>query len=171
MPPSSELMFAVPRNQSKRGENSRNFRIGHDTPENRKPWRFLNLRSFRRYTDPAMIEELWTKLRGIDRWPRTEAEVTAVSRFEGNRNRKIAIIRFRYKDGEGCSHGGQVRVNDYSSLYHISTGDKTNVRYMPKHPDRYWSEERGVSVETPLVLVWAVAFIAMLSYVLSAFRK
>jgi hypothetical protein len=118
-----------------------------------------------------MVEELWRKLRGVDRWPQTEAEVTAVSRFEGRRNRKIAVVRFRYKDQAGCSHGGQVRVNDYSSLYHISIGDKTTVRYRPNHPDRYWSDERGVSVETPLLLIWAVAFIAMLSYVLTVFRK
>ncbi|WP_239462054.1 DUF3592 domain-containing protein [Occallatibacter savannae] len=97
--------------------------------------------------------------------------MTAVSRFEGRRNRKIAVVRFRYKDQAGSTYGGHVRVNDSSSLYHISTGDKTTVRYRPNHPDRYWSEERGVPVETSLLLIWAVAFAAMLAYVLTAFRR
>jgi len=121
-----------------------------------------------------MVEEFWRKLRGIDTWPQTEAEVTAVSQFEGRRNLKIAVVRFRYQDHGGGSHGGQVSVNDNSSLYHISIGDKTSVRYRPNRPDDFWLEERGLPVETPLLLLWAVAFIAMLSYLsyaLIAYRR
>ena len=117
-----------------------------------------------------MLEELWKKLPGVDE-PETEAEVTGVSRFVGRRNSKLAVVKFRYKDQCGGSHRGLFRVNDYSSIYNLSIGDKTRVRYSPRRPDRYWSDERGIPVETPLLLAWAIAAIVILSYILVGASK
>ena len=122
------------------------------------------------YTAFAVIEELWKKLRGIDDWPETEAEVTGVFQFEGRRNSKNAVVSFRYKDESGRYHAGQFRGDIYSSIYHISMGDMISVKYDPARPERYWSDEAGLPVQTPLFL-WSVIATALLLYVLIASRK
>lgn len=118
-----------------------------------------------------MIEELWRKLRGIDRWPETEADVAGVYRFEGRRNCKLAVVSFRYKDENGRYHTGQLRVDTYSSIYNLSVGDVINVRYNPARPDRFWSDECGLPVQTSLLVAWAIAALALLSYVLISSSK
>lgn len=118
-----------------------------------------------------MIEELWRKLRGIDHWPETEAEVSGVYRFEGRRNRQMAVVNIRYKDESGCNHTGRFRVDTHSSFYNLSMGDLISVRYNPTRPDRYWSDECGVPVQTPLFIAWAIVGIALLYYVLISFSK
>jgi hypothetical protein len=109
-----------------------------------------------------MIEELWKRLRGIDDWPETGAEVTGVFRFEGRRNRKIAVVSIRYKDECGLYHTGQFRGDIYSSVYNISMGDLIKVQYDPARPDRYWSDECGLPVQTPFFLLLAVAAAALI---------
>lgn len=113
-----------------------------------------------------MLEELWKKLRGIDRWPETEAEVTGIFRFDGRRNRKLAVVSLRYKDENGHYHSPQFRVDSYSPIYNFSMGEITSVRYNPASPDRCWPEAYGLPVQTPLLLVWLVAATALLLYVL-----
>jgi hypothetical protein len=85
-----------------------------------------------------VVEELWIKIRGIDRWPETVAEVTGVFRFRGRRS-DLAVVTFRYKDEAARDQTGQFRVDSYSSIYNLSIGDVISIRYNPAHPDKYVS--------------------------------
>lgn len=118
-----------------------------------------------------MIEELWRRLRGIDHWPETEAEVTGVSRFLARHNRKRAVVSLSYIDDAGTRHIGQLWVNDYSSIYNLSMGERISVRYNPARPNKCWCDESGLPIGVPLLLIWAVAAIALLSYFLVSARK
>lgn len=117
-----------------------------------------------------MIEDFWKRLQGIDHWPETQAEITGVFRFEGRRNRKLAVVSFRYKDESGFYHTGQFRKDAYSSIYNVSMGDMINVRYNPARPDRYWSDECGLPVQTSFFLMWAVVAMALLFLLITSIK-
>lgn len=126
--------------------------------------------AFAGYTADIVIEELWKRLEGIDDWPLTEAEVTAVLRYVGRRNSKHALVSIRYKDQSGRYHTGQLRGDIYSSIYSVSMGDMITVQYDPARPGRYWSDECALPVQTSFFLIWALAAVALLFLLLTSTR-
>jgi hypothetical protein len=89
-----------------------------------------------------MIEELWAKMRGVDKWPETTATVTSVDRtLAKGRSPAHATITFNYRSSDGVMQSGSYYVGDQSSLYDLDEDQSFSVRYNPKHPNHYFSYE------------------------------
>lgn len=91
-----------------------------------------------------MIEELWLRLRGVDKWPETMATVVSVSRYEkpnGRTTTPAADVTFFYRDGNNEQQSGFYTVDENSSLFNISENDTISVRFNPRHPERHWCDE------------------------------
>ena len=116
-----------------------------------------------------MLEELWKKAHGIDKWPETEATVSSVVRVPTARRRgEINIVRFSYKTSDGTLLTGIFRADKYTALFEISTGDAFTLRFNPKKPNRYWSDGYGLPAGTGLFVIWALAVTVILAYALSS---
>jgi hypothetical protein len=116
-----------------------------------------------------MIEELWKKIREIDKWPETEAVVSSILRVPSARRRgAVTIVVFRYKTPDGTVLAGKFRAGKYSSLFDISSGDTFALRYNPRNPSRYWSDAYGLPVGTGLFVIWAFAVLIILALVLNS---
>jgi hypothetical protein len=94
-----------------------------------------------------MLRELWTKLRGTDKWPEAQATVRIVEQYEEpsagryESDRKLANVTFAYTDNQGSLQYGSITVQDSSDLYDAKENDTFSIRVDPMHPERYYSFE------------------------------
>jgi hypothetical protein len=82
------------------------------------------------------------RIRGIDRWPETQAQLTSVFRYVGRgpkgRPRARAILKFRYTTLTGQDCSGELRITPLSPAYVAKEGETFSIRYDPAQPNRYW---------------------------------
>jgi hypothetical protein len=89
-----------------------------------------------------MIEELVAQIRGVNKWPETEATVASVDRVLAvGRSAARATVTFTYRPDEGEIQSGIFFVGDQSSLYNLDEGEAFPVRYGPARPERFYSSE------------------------------
>ncbi len=81
------------------------------------------------------------KLRGIEKWPSSDATVTSTEEVSsGGRSGRTMNIYFTFSTSSG-EQAGKLFVDDNSSVYGLSQGEKFTVQYDPSHPSRFYSEE------------------------------
>ena len=99
------------------------------------------------------------KLRGIEKWPCTDATVTSTEQVSsGGRTGRTMNIYFRFSTSSG-EQEGKLLVDDNSSLYGLSQGEKLTIQYDPAHPSKYYSEEASSAskiIRRTIVVVGAV---------------
>lgn len=92
-----------------------------------------------------MLIELWEKIRGYDKWIRTEAKL-GQSEFERTayRRKEERLYAYRFEqclewvDQQGQSRSARFRVPDGSLLFPRSDGDRVVIRYDPANPENYY---------------------------------
>jgi hypothetical protein len=96
-----------------------------------------------------VIEEIWARLRGVQKWPETTATISSVYRYDKPAGRggtaPAADVTFLYRDGNNELQSGVYTVDDNSSLFNIGENDTFTVRYDPRHPERFWSDEYALT--------------------------
>ncbi len=113
-----------------------------------------------------MIEELWVKICGVDKWPETEARVTSVFRFtgRGTKGRPIAranlTIRYRTLSGQECS--GELRVTIVSPRYLAREGETFPIRYDPARPEQYWCGMPETARGALMLISWGAAILVVM---------
>ena len=80
------------------------------------------------------------RLRGIQSWPETQAFVTSIEITRGGRNGDWSRVGFTYKPAAE-QQSGTLKVDSYSSLFNLSSGDTFPVQYDPGQPSRFYVEE------------------------------
>jgi hypothetical protein len=84
---------------------------------------------------------MFDKLRGVDRWPSTEATVTSTEVVStGGRSGRTMNVYFDYKT-DSSSEEGKFFVDDNSSLYGLAPGERFSLQFNPKRPSNYYSSE------------------------------
>ncbi len=115
---------------------------------------------------------VWKMIRGIHRWPETEGRVTSVYRYtgRGSKGRPIAMaeISISYRISNGQQMSDRIRVSVLSPLYVARDGERLQIRYDPKRPDRYWGDEIGMP---PQYRALSVAALVVLGLLLLDFMK
>jgi hypothetical protein len=96
-----------------------------------------------------VIEEIWARLRGVQKWPETTATVSSVDRYEKPAGRygtyQAADVTFFYRDANNELQSGFYTVDDNSSLFNIGENDTFTVRFDPRNPERFWSDEYALT--------------------------
>ena len=89
-----------------------------------------------------MLIEWIERIRGIDRWPSTEAVViSAPMRGESVKGRPsgwTAELRVEWRDAAGVVRKAAFRVRDGSPLFQLYSGQKLAVRYAPTDSTSYY---------------------------------
>jgi hypothetical protein len=97
-----------------------------------------------------MLKELWSKMRGMDKWPEVQATVRNVERYEMpvmasvpyyQPPRSFAELTFDYADPNGDHQYGSITVGEESTLYDAQENDSFTIRVNPDHGDQYYSHE------------------------------
>lgn len=104
-----------------------------------------------------MLDKLIQKLRGIDRWPETEAKVVSseiVSEGGYNQPPPSARIAFYYRDSKEETQSGEMAVDSYTSLYNLQVDDTFTIRFNPRKPSQFYSEEAGSSFTQLRFILW-----------------
>ena len=118
-----------------------------------------------------MIEELLAKLRGVDKWPETEAGVVSVDRIAAEgRYPGRATISFTYRPSGGEIQSGTFIVGDQSSLYNLDEKDSFPVKYNPARPERFYSSEYTIPYWWKFYSILICAFVLVFLYILFAPR-
>lgn len=117
-----------------------------------------------------MMNGMFYKLRGIDKWPATIATVssTEVVGTGGSAGRTMNIY-FDYNAGSS-SETGKLFVDDNSSIYGMAQGEQFSIQFGPKRPDNYYcSEAKSLSrtIRHGIIIV-GVAF-ALVVFVIEFF--
>lgn len=113
-----------------------------------------------------MIEELWARLRGADKWPESVATVTSVDRVPPQgRSPGYATVSFCYRPSGAETQSGQYKVDSQSSLYNVDEMDTFPVRFNPAHPERYFSGEYTIPFAVKFYAILIAAFAAVFLYV------
>jgi hypothetical protein len=104
-----------------------------------------------------MLIEIWERLSGYNKWPRTEATIKSSDLAE------VEIGRVRYssfsegepvdewksanvltwRDAAGSIHEAEYTVAEDSPLFQLYDGQRISIRYNPLHPDQFYL--RGVT--------------------------
>ena len=87
------------------------------------------------------------RMRGIERWPSTEATVTSTKIVsEGGRSGLTMNIYFDYNAGT-TPQSGKCFVDSYSSLYGLTPGETFPVQFNPERPSsHYCSSAKSLSM-------------------------
>ncbi|MGB6689035.1 MAG: DUF3592 domain-containing protein [Terracidiphilus sp.] len=107
------------------------------------------------YTAGVMLKELWSKRRGAEKWPETQATVRSVMQYEEPPThryeypRKLADVTFAYTDAQQELQYGWITVDDRSALYDAKENDTFSIRFNPAQPDQCYSPE-AISGQQPL---------------------
>jgi hypothetical protein len=108
-----------------------------------------------------MMDGMFYKLRGIDKWPSIIATVTSteVVGTDGRAGRTMNIY-FAYNAG-GSPESGKLFVDDNSSLYGLAQGDQFSIQVNPKRQASYYcSEAKSLSQTIRLAItIVGIAFI------------
>ena len=112
-----------------------------------------------------MAHGLLYRLRGIANWPSTSATVLSTEQVDaGGRAGLSKRIYFEYGGSGASSQSGDLLVDNYSSLYNLTSGDEFDVQYNPQNPTQYYSSEAGSLNRTirRVVMGISLVFVAML---------
>jgi hypothetical protein len=114
-----------------------------------------------------VIEELLAKLRGVDKWPETQATVVSVDRVvaEG-RYAARATVTFSYRPAGGEIQSGTFFVGDQSSLYNLDETDTFPVRYNPARPESFYSSEYTIPFWWKFYGILICVFVLTFLYIL-----
>ena len=78
------------------------------------------------------------------------------------------MVTFGYRTSDGEFQVGRYFATQYSSFHELSTGETFSVRYNPKRPQSYWSDERGIPVEHKIMMIWAAVVIVFVLIVVAS---
>jgi hypothetical protein len=118
-----------------------------------------------------MMNGMFYKLRGIDKWPSTIATVSSTEIVgTGGKAGRTMNIYFDYNAGSS-SETGKLFVDDNSSLYGLAQGEEFSIQFDPKRPASYYCSEaeslsrtirRGIIIvgATFAVVVFVIEFLA-----------
>jgi hypothetical protein len=111
-----------------------------------------------------MLEEVWSRIRGADKWPETMATVSSIDRIPAQgRTPERASLTFFYSPGSGGTQSGEFTVDSISALYNVEEKDTFPIRFNPKHPEQYFSSEYTIpfiwKVYATLVTIFAALFL------------
>jgi hypothetical protein len=120
--------------------------------------------------DCFVFASLYRKLRGIDRWPETQATVVSIADPGGNDNPRngppIVRISFFYHDAAGSMQGGDLVADSRTSLYNLHKDEQFPIRFNPRRPEEFscWEAHDPVTAgirEIGLLVGAIAALIAM----------
>lgn len=123
---------------------------------------------------PIVLEIAWKAIRGIHRWPETQAQVTSVYRYTAppskGRSRSKVIVGFRYHTLDGQEFSGSYGSDINSPLYAVTEGETFSLCYNPARPERYWSDIYGLGLgdRSLLIAFWLIGFVTILILVLTS---
>lgn len=118
------------------------------------------------HTGAAMLTEIWEKVRGYDKWTKTEATViSSVPKpsgiLDGGKAGKNpsatqwnAAVRIGWKDVAGEAYSEQFEVGEDSPLYQLCEGNTLYIRVNPKRPTQFYVP--GL-IESNVLAVWKAA--------------
>jgi hypothetical protein len=103
-----------------------------------------------------MLIEIWERLRGLDKWTRTEATIKSsdlkeveVGSARGTRfSQRDPIVEWQstcvvaWTDAAGNPHSAAFAVSENSPLFQLYDGQTVTICYNPSRPDQYYL--RGV---------------------------
>jgi hypothetical protein len=93
------------------------------------------------YLDQMLIE-LIERIRGVDRWPSTEAIVISApmrgESIKGKSSGWTALLHIQWKDGAGAARKAVFRVRDGSPLFQLYQGQLLAIRYDPRDPASFY---------------------------------
>jgi hypothetical protein len=117
-----------------------------------------------------MLSEMLYKLRGIDKWPTTEATVISTKVGYGAHGSWNTIL-FTYVPSQGSSQQGKLSASDQSTLFGVTVTDTFDVQYDPRNPKRIYCEEavpagRGLGI----AVVCLVALFILYGVVVACIR-
>jgi hypothetical protein len=121
-----------------------------------------------------VLELVWKRIRGIHRWPETQARVTSVYRYTApartGASRQKVLVGFRYRrlDGQECSGSYASDIN--SPLYAMSEGETFSLSYDSRRPKHSWSDVYGLGLGDKglLITLWLIGLITILILVFSS---
>jgi len=88
-----------------------------------------------------MMNGMFEKLRGVEKWPATIATVSSKEVVgTGGRAGRTMNIYFDYNAGPS-SETGKLFVDDNSSLYGLARGEQFSIQFDPKRPASYYCSE------------------------------
>jgi Protein of unknown function (DUF3592) len=121
-----------------------------------------------------MLEQLFEKWRGIDRWPQTEATVVSIEVVSEGGYRQpppSAKICFLYRDTTNSTQSGELTVDNLTSLYNLQANDTFQIRFNPQKPSKFYCSE-AISIFTEFRLVFWLCFAVLLTliFVIKLFR-
>ena len=112
-----------------------------------------------------MIPELVARLRGLDKWPKTTATVTASELVTTPRAGNWNNFSFYYQPDGAEIQSGSLKADSLTSIYSLKVDDTFEIQYDPRHPNRFYCNEVNSSTRTfgtimvPLVILFFIALI------------
>lgn len=115
-----------------------------------------------------MLEELWGRIKGVEKWRETSATVTSVSRYipeKWQRGPAEATLAFWYRPDGAEIQSGEFHVDDGCSLFNLDESDTFPIHYDPTNPERYFSTEYRIKSRLKFLWLLFAAFAIGAAYV------
>ena len=117
-----------------------------------------------------MVEELWARIRGADKWPEVVATVTSVDRRLPRRTARryypeSCTVLFFYSPPTGNAQSGRFKVDSGSALYHLEVNENFRIQFDPAHPARYYSKKYRIPDEWKGSVLLIAIFGALMLYI------
>ena len=116
-----------------------------------------------------MLIEIWERLRGYDKWIKSEATVESsepTNQELHGRDLSFSEDVIAWTDRAGEKHRAPINVQAHSPLFQLVQGSKIDIRYNPADPEGYYLREL---LRSRVRKVFSTAMVAMLLIAALAF--